>query len=199
MAHNIKHIGQVGRLRVDFSWVKNLADESNKKEVDRLNSERQEKSEHRQEAVATTPLVEKLYLLISACSDEFNKYVNYQHLRVSVTRVQKRSHGTANADDAELAYADEASYFTFARNSWTYAIRGQNGVVEFLELPSGTGGTILNYKIDEAAIAPNRKLMANFDKGSQQVVWKENGQIVDGPKIISICQEYFVDFIQKTN
>lgn len=189
----------VRQVEVDFSWVKNLADESNQKEVDRQNAERRVKAEHRQEAVATTPLVEKLFLLISACSDEYNKYVKYQHLRVSVTRVQKRSHGTENAGDAELAYTDEASYFTFSRNSWTYAIRGHNGVVEFLELPSGTGGSMLNYKIDEAAIAPNRKLTATFDGGSQQVVWKDNGQIVDGPRIISICQEYFVDFIQKTN
>lgn len=184
---------------MDFSWVRNLADESNQKEVERLNAERRQKAEHRQEAVATTPLVEKLFLLISACSDEFNKYVNYQHLRVTLGRVQKRSHGTANADDPELAYADEASYFTFARNGWTYAIRGHNGVVEFLELPSGTGGSVLNFNIFEAAIAPNRKLVATFDQASKQVVWKDNGQIVDGPKIISICQEYFVDFVQKTN
>lgn len=184
---------------MDFSWVKNLADESNQKEVERQNADRRQKAEHRQEAVATTPLVEKLYLLISACSDEFNKYVQYQHLRVVLTRVSKRNHGTANADDPELAYAEEASYFTFARNGWTYAIRGHNGVVEFLELPSGTGSTTLNYKIDEAAIAPIRKLVASFDGGSQQVVWKDNGQIIDGPRIISICQEYFVDFIQKTN
>lgn len=184
---------------MDFSWVKNLADESNQKEVDRLNADRRQKSEHRQEAVATTPLVEKLYLLISACSDEFNKYVNYQHLRVVLTRVQKRSHGTANADDPELAFAEEAAHFTFARNGWTHAIRGQNGIVEFLELPSGTGGSSLHYNIDEAAIAPIRKLVASFDGGSQQVVWKDNGQIIDGPKIISICQEHFVNFIQKTN
>ncbi len=184
---------------MDFSWVKNLADESNQKEVDRLSSERRQKAEHRQEAVSTTPLVEKVYLLISACSDEYNKYVNYQHLRVTLSRVQKRNHGTANADDPELSYADEVAYFTFTRNGWTFAIRGYNGVVEFLELPSGTGGAMLNYKIYEAAIAPNRKLVAAFDSGSQQVVWKDNGQIIDGPRIISICQEYFVYFIQNTN
>jgi hypothetical protein len=184
---------------VDFSWVKNLADESNQKEVERLSADRRQKAEHRQEAVATTPLVEKLFLLISACSDEFNKHVNYQHLRVALGRVQKRTHGTTNADDPELAYADEASYFTFARNGWTYAVRGHNGVVEFLELPTGTGGASLHYNIFEAAIAPNRKLVATFDQASRQVVWKENGQIVDGPRIISICQEYFVDFVQKTN
>ncbi len=184
---------------MDFSWVKNLADESNQKEVDKRNAERQQKAEHRQEAVATTPLVEKLFLLISACTEEFNKHVNYQHLRVTINRVQKRTHGTANAEDPELAYADEASYFTFTRNGWTYAIRGHNGVVEFLELPTGTGGSSLNYNIYEAAIAPNRKMVASFDGGSKQVVWKENGQIIDGQRIISICQEYFVDFIQKTN
>src|SRR5262249_15872092 len=130
---------------------------------------------------------------INACSEEFNKHCMFPRLRVSASKLYKRSR-TAEESTAE---PDEVAYFTFTRGGYMYAIRGMNGLVEFLEMPV-TEGTNIAIKIDELGVSPSKSLQANLDGKSDQVVWSMNGQSLDGPQIITECQRYFCDFIAKS-
>lgn len=182
---------------MDFSWVKELADAANQGEEAKKIRARREKEDRKVLAYATGPFVEKLYLVILTASDEFNKYVNYSHLKVEVTRVQKRIKSTAYADEPELAYPEESSYFTFSRNQWTYGIRGINGLVEFVEFP--TAGGSLGFRLDEVNVNPSRKLTAELDPSKQQIIWRYRDDILDGRGIGNLCKEYFREFIERSN
>lgn len=184
---------------MDFSWVKELAEQSNVLEEGRRAKDRAEKEDQRTVALATAPFVEKLYHLFNTCGDEFNKFVNYNQLRVTTTRVQKKVKGTINPEDPELSYPEEVAYFIFSRGDWTYGVRGGRGAVEFIEFPNAGGGPNLSLRLDETAVAPSRKLIATIDSATGQIVWSSEEGPVDGPAIVSICRDYFRDFIEKTN
>jgi hypothetical protein len=180
---------------VDFSWVKELAEQANDREAARQERDRRDKEEQRQLAVATAPFVEKLHLLIATCAEEFNKYTRYQNLRISATRILKRNKGVINAEDPELMYNEESTSFCFTRKDWTYGIRGSKGLVEFLELPS----TGVGLNLDDVGATPSRKLEASLDNASQQIIWKYQGQVMDGQSIVALCKEYVKEFIERTN
>ncbi len=184
---------------MDLSWVRALAEQSNVKQEERAAEQVRQKEEERQVALSTAPFVEKLHLLIATCAEEFNKYIQYQGLRVATTRVQKRVKRTCNAENPALTYDEEISSFTFARGDWTFGVRGVNGAVEFLELPSKMGGGGLEFRFEEAGTTPSHKLVAVLDKPTQQILWMYNERIMDGEAIISLCREYFMVFIQRTN
>jgi hypothetical protein len=184
---------------LDLSWVKALAEQSNRQQEERAAEERRQKEEDRQIALATIPFIEKLHLLLTTCAEEFNKYVQYSNLRVVTTRVQKRTRRTVNAEDSELTYSEEMCSFTFSRADWTYGVRGCKGVVEFLELPTSSGAGGLGFRFDEAGATPSHKLVAIVDKPTQQILWMHNERIMDGEAIISLCKEYFKSFIERTN
>lgn len=184
---------------MDLSWVRALAEQSNIKEEERAAEEIRQQEEERQVALSTAPFVEKLHLLIATCADEFNKYIQYQGLRVTTTRVQKRNKRTVNAENPALTYDEEIASFTFGRGDWTFGVRGVKGEVEFLELPSKLGGGGLDFRFDEAGASPSHKLVAKLDKPTQQILWMHNERIMDGESIISLCREYFMTFIQRTN
>lgn len=184
---------------MDFSWVKGLADEANQKEEARQADLRQEKLDQRQLAFATVPFVEKLQLLITACAEEFNKYIQYQHLQVTTTRLQKRNKSIMYKEDPNLAYPEESGSFSFSRGNWTYAIRGSNGVVEFIEIASAGNTSAFGYKLDEININPSRRFIAHLDKRSNQVVWTCDDQVLDGSSIVLMCKDFFKEFIERTS
>lgn len=183
---------------MDFSWVRQLAEQSNQYELDKQAQERQKKEEERMQANATVPFVDKLFMLFQACCEEFNKHSMFQELRVSVSRLTKKSKGP------DAPTPDEIAYFTFTRKSWMYGVRGINGVVEFVELPVTEGAGSLNMKLDEIGCESKTKLLAKvegdpMDVKKKQVVWTLNDEIMDGPKLIGLCQNYFSDFVKRTN
>jgi hypothetical protein len=182
---------------MDFSWVKDLAEQANKVEEDRRAQKRCETEREKQLAVSTAPFIEKLHLVVSTCAEEFNKYVHYNGGKVLTTRVQKRVKRTINEKDAELSYPEEATYFAITRKDWTYGIRGCAGQVEFIELPSG--GEPLSVRLDEVGATPSRKLVAYVDETSQKIGWKQDDKVVDGQEIMSICRDYFRELIERTN
>jgi hypothetical protein len=182
---------------MDFSWVKDLADEANRVEKDRRDKQRRECERDKQLALATAPFVEKLHLVVSTCAEEFNKYVNYSRGKVLASRIQKRIRRTVNENDQELSYPEEATFFTFNRKDWTFGVRGCAGLVEFIEIP--TTGESMSARLDELGATPSRKLEAYLDEATQRVGWKESGKVVDGQEIMTICKNYFKDFIEKTN
>ena len=183
---------------VDFSWVRQLAEQSNQHELDKQAKERQRQEEERLKAMATLPFVDKLFMLFQACCEEFNKHTMFAELRVTVSRITKKSKGP----DSQIP--DEIAYFTFTRKSWMYGVRGINGTIEFVELPVTEGAGSLNMKLDEIGVDSNTKLLAKVEGDPQdvkkkQVVWTLNDEIMDGPKLIGLCQNYFSEFIRKTN
>lgn len=181
---------------MDFTWVKELADQANKQEHERREKERRDAQMAKQMALATAPFVEKLHQVMSTCSEEFNKHIQYQELKVLATRVQKAVKRTLHPEDPELTYAEESTSFTFSRKDWTYGIRGCKGEVEFIEVPNSGG---LGVRLDDVGATPSRKLVAQVDEASQKIVWKQDGQVMDGQAIVSICKDYFREFIDKTN
>ncbi|SRR5579875_308196 len=182
---------------MDFSWVKDLAEQSNQKELARRERLRRQSERDKQVALATAPFVEKLHLVVSACAEEFNKFIQFPELRVTAGRVQKRLQRTVNENDPELAYPEEATSFGFSRCDWTYGIRGCRGEVEFIEVP--TSGGALSVRLDEVGATPSRKFVAHLDEDGQQIVWKQDGQVMDGQAIMTICRDYFREFIERTN
>lgn len=184
---------------MDFSWVKELAEKDNFKEVEKYRKERRDKEEKRNLALSTVPLVEKICLILTTCAEEFNKYAEYPHLKITTTRLQRRIRSVINEDDPELKYEEETASFTFGRNHWVFGIRGANGVIEFLELPGATDSSQLNFKLDDAAVAASRKIVAKHDGSGTQIVWEDEGQSLNGEALLSLCKDYFREFIEKTN
>lgn len=182
---------------MDFSWVKQLADNSNRVEQERREKKRRDTEQERQLALATSPFIDKLYLVLSTCVEEFNKHMNFSPGKVAVTRVQKRVKRTVNESDPELSYSEESTFFAFSRKDWTYGIRGCAGHVEFIEMPT-TGGP-LTVRLDEIGATPSRKLVGYLDEEAQQIGWKQDDRVVDGQGIMSICKDYFREFIERTD
>lgn len=180
---------------MDFSWVKQLADQANQAELARQEKERREREDKRQSALATVPFVEKIYLLINTCTEEFNKHCMFPNLRVVTSRLYKRQK-TSEVPGSE---PDEVAYFTFSRRGYMYGIRGVNGSVEFVEFPVTDGSGSLTIKLDELGIEPSRRFVADMDRETRKVTWKMGASVLDGPLIISLCQQYFSEFIGRTN
>lgn len=183
---------------MDFSWVRQLADQSNQYEIDKQDKERRRQEDERLKAMATGPFVDKLFMLYQACCEEFNKHCMFQDLRVTLSRLTRKSRGP------DAAVPDEIAYFTFTRKSWMYGIRGINGSVEFIELPVTEGAASLTMKLDELGVDSSVKLIAKIegdpmDMKKKQVVWTLNDQVMDGPKLISVSQNYFSEFVKRTN
>jgi hypothetical protein len=181
---------------MDFSWVKDLAEKDNQKVYDKKEQERVEKQRKQEQSVVTSPLVEKIYLLISTMTDEFNKYVQFGHLKIATTRIQKRQRnaGKSKSDEEQ----EEVSSFTFSRCNWLFGVRGHGGIIEFLELPGVEGGS-MGFKFDEASVAPSYKLVAKHDDTGEQVMWTLDDKVMDGQAIVLLCKDYFRGFIEKTS
>jgi hypothetical protein len=182
---------------VDLNWVKELADQANEHELQRQKQERLLLADEKRLALQTGPLVEKLHILTQKCAEEFNKYVLYPHLKITVSRLQKRFLGTVNSNDPELSYPEERFYFHFTRLDWLFAIRGGKGQVEFLELPQTADGQ-LSISIDQVGASPSRILTASIEKESKQLIWQYQERILSGEDIAALGQEYIKEFIERT-
>ncbi len=180
---------------MDFSWVKQLADQANQAELARQERDRRDREDKRLVALATVPFVEKLYLLINTCTDEFNKHCMFPNLRVMTSRLYKRQ----KTSDLPESEPEEVAYFTFSRRGYMYGIRGVNGVVDFVEFPVTDGSGSLTLRLDELGVEPSRKFIAEMEREGRKVTWKMDGCVLDGPMIISVCQHYFSEFIGRTN
>ena len=178
---------------MDFSWVKQLADASNQTELSRQDRERREKEEARTLALATCPFVEKLFLVISGATEEFNKHCMFPHLRVQGSKLYKHS----KTGDDPTAEPDEVAYFTFNRLGYMYGIRGMNGEVEFVQVP--VGDVTYNVKLHELPISANKRLKAEIEPETKKIRWLLEGYAMDGPAIVSLCQKFFIDLIEQTN
>ncbi len=184
---------------MDFSWVRELAEQANQIEVDRQECERLKLEEERAIAAATIPFIEKLYMLLNTCTEEFNKHTHYPNLRVTMSRFQKKSRGAPYGSNDPNYVNEEIAYFTFTRRSWMFGVRGINGIVDFVEFPVTEGASALNMKLDELGIEGMYKLKGFLDRDNKQVLWTMHEQLLDGPKLILLCQEFFSNFIKRTN
>ena len=54
---------------MDFSWVRQLAEESNQHELNKQELERRKKEDELMTALATVPFVDKLFMLLQACCE----------------------------------------------------------------------------------------------------------------------------------
>ncbi|MBI4534409.1 MAG: hypothetical protein HY711_10740 [Candidatus Melainabacteria bacterium] len=184
---------------MDLSWIKELAERANEQALVREKQQQRDMEIQHHLAAATGPFVDKLFVMLAACAEEFNKYVRDPDLKVVVARVQKRTKSGSSSHGPEADYSEEISFFSFARKEWTFGVRGSNGLVEFLELPGRSGGWMLGYRMDEAAVSPSHVLAARFDEFSQHIVWLRDSHVMDGRDIIVLCQDYFKEFIERTN
>lgn len=185
---------------MEFSWIRQLADDSNQRLIEKQENERRKQEEERLMAMATVPFVEKLFKLNQTWCDEFNKYAMYPELRVTVSRLAKRSKAQS---DLQVPL-EEVAYFTFTRKSWMFGIRGINGIIDFVELPVTEGAAALSMKLDELGIDSVYKLVAKVepdrtDPQKKQVVWTLKDEVMDGPRLGQLCQHFFSDFITRTN
>lgn len=178
---------------MDFSWVKQLADQANQIEMARQEKDRREKEDKKIAAVATNPFVEKLHLVIMGATEEYNKHCMFPHLRVSTGKLYKHS----KTGESPTAEPDEVAYFGFVRNGYLYGIRGVNGVIDFIQMPVGDNSA-LSLKLHELGVTALRTLRAEVDAESRKVRWTMDGAAMDGPAIISLCQKFFIDLIEKT-
>jgi len=179
---------------VDFSWVKQLADQTNQQEIDRQEQKKREREDRRILALATCPFVEKLHVVISGASEEFNKHCMFANLRVETSKLYKHSKSGADPEGEP----DEVAYFTFMRLGYMYGIRGMNGIVDFIQMPMGefiTG----SVKLHELGLTPSKQLIADMDPATRKTRWMLDGYPMDGPAIVSLCQKFFIDLIQTTN
>lgn len=180
---------------MDLSWVKELADQSNELEMTRQEMQRKQKLQEKQISLATSPFVEKLHVLLSAFTEEFNKHTHYGDLKIVASSLIKRTQGVANRNDQELTYPEEFSGFSIRRKDWIFGVKGLKGSVEFVEIPAI--GPQVN--LEDAGGTLWKKFVAEVDANSSQIVWKRNDEVVDGQKIVATCQEYFKEFIERTN
>lgn len=184
---------------MDFSWVRELAEQSIQIEMDRQEKERQLLEERRAVAAATIPFVEKLYMLLNTCTEEFNKHMHYPTLRVTMSRFQKKTKGAPYGTNDTNFVNEEIGYFTFTRRDWMFGVCAINGDVDFVEYPVTEGAAALNMKLDELGIDGRYKLKAVLDQETKQVMWTMHEQLLDGPKLILLCQEFFSEFVNRTN
>lgn len=179
---------------MDFSWVKQLADQSNQVELARQEKERREKEDKKIAALATCPFVEKLHLVIAGATEEFNKHCMFPNKRVAPGKLYKHS----KTEESPVAEPDEVAYFGFIRCGYLYGIRGVNGTVEFIQMPVGDSSA-LQLRLHELGVSPMRQMMAEVDPETRKIRWMMDGAPLDGPAIVSLCQKFFVDLIEKTN
>ena len=184
---------------MELSWIKQLADDSNQSEAEKQENERRKKEEERLMALATVPFVEKLFKLVQSWCDEFNKYSIYPDLRITVSRLTKKSRGPEST-----AALEEIAYFTFTRKSWMFGVRGINGIIDFVELPVTEGAASLSMKLDELGMDSVYKLSAKVepdrnDGQKKQVLWTLKDEVMDGPRLGSLCQHFFTEFVKRTN
>jgi hypothetical protein len=179
---------------VDFSWVKQLAEDTNQQELARQEQIKRQKEERKVVAQATIPFVEKLHLVINGASEEFNKHCQFPNMKINITRMYKHSKTGAESD----AEPDEVAYFTFQRLSQMYGICGINGTVEFVSTPVGEmiGA---NIKLHEHALPAVKRLVAEVDPESRKTRWLLDGVAMDGAGIVSLCQKFFINLIEVTN
>lgn len=180
---------------MDFSWVKQLAETTNHLETSRLERDRREKEDRKTVALATCPFVEKLHLVINGATEEFNKHCIYPQLRVQTSKLYRHSR-TAEESTAE---PDEVAYFTFYRKGYMYGVRGMNGTVEFVQVPVGESLSSFSIKLHELGVTPSKSMVAEIDPDTRKIRWRMDGQPLDGPAIVSMCQRFFIDFIEQTN
>lgn len=180
---------------MDFSWVKQLAEQTNQLEMQRTERDRQQKEDKKTIALVTCPFVEKLHMVITGASEEFNKVVMYPHLRVQPSKLYRHS----KTGPESTAEPDEVAYFSFLRKGYMYGVRGMNGIVEFIQIPVGDGMSGFTIKLHEMGVTPTRSLNAEIDPESRKIRWVVEGHTLDGPSIVSMCQKFFVDFIEQTN
>ena len=180
---------------MDFSWVRQLADQSNQQELARQERIRKEREDKKTVALATNPFVEKLHLVVNGASEEYNKHCMFGELRITTSKLYKHS----KTGEAPTAEPDEVSYFTFFRKGYMYGIRGVNGVVEFIEVPVGDISSAMSIRLHEMGVTPSRQLLAELDGDSKKIRWSMGGIPMDGPAIISLCQKFFIELIQQTN
>lgn len=179
---------------MDFSWVKQLADQSNQTEMARQEKDRRDREDKKSRAMATTPFIDKLFVVISGACEEFNRHCMFPHLRVQLSKPYKHS----RTDAEPTAEPDEVAYFAFARCGYMYGIRGVNGLIEFISMPVGDNSA-LSMRLHELGVSPLEKLEADLEPETKKVRWIHRGNYVDGPAIISLCQKFFVDMIETTN
>lgn len=179
---------------LDFSWVKQLADQSNQIEIARQDRDRRQKEDKKLTAVATVPFVEKLHVVIMGATDEYNKHCMFPHLRVTTGKLYKHS----KTGEEPTAEPDEVAYFGFVRNGYLYGIRGINGIVEFIQMPVGDNSA-LSLKLHELGVTALRTLQAQVDPETRKIRWTMDGAPMDGPGIVTLCQKFFIDLIEKTN
>lgn len=184
---------------MDFSWVRELAEQSIQVEMDRQEKERLRLEERRAVAAATVPFVEKLFMLLNTCAEEYNKHMHYPNLRVTMSRFQKKTKGAPYGSNDPNFVNEEIGYFTFTRRTWMFGVRGINGDIDFVEFPVTEGAGALSMKLDELGIDGRYKLKARVDHETKQVIWTMHDQLLDGPKLILLCQEFFSEFITRTN
>lgn len=196
-------IGAVRRLdtarivkgwQLDFTWVRQLAEQANQLEMARQEKDRRDREDKRTAGVATVPFVEKLHIVISGAAEEFNKHCMFPHLRVSMGKIYKHS----KTDASPVAEPDEVAYFGFIRGAYLYGVRGVNGTVEFIQMPCD-GPSALNLRLHEIGVTANAVIQADVDFETRKVRWFKDGVSLDGPAIIALCQKFFVDLIERTN
>lgn len=183
---------------MDFSWVRQLAEESNQHQQEKNEAARRKREEERMVAIATVPFVEKLFKLIQVCCEEYNKYCVYPDLRVIVCRsITRKAMGVSDLEDS--------AFFSFARRSAMYGIRGASGVIEFVDdVQVSDVNNALNLRLDEMTVAVVYKLVAKvdvdlLDTSKKSVIWTLNDEVMDGPKLITLCQHYFTRCIKRTD
>lgn len=179
---------------VDFSWVKQLADQTNQQEIDRQEQKKRELEDQVTIAKATCPFVEKLHVVISGAAEEFNKHCMFPKLKVDASRLYKHSK-TSSEPGSE---PDEVAYFTFNRLGYMFGIRGVNGLVEFIQIPMGEfiGKTV---KLHELQTSSTKRLVGEIDPESKRIRWMLDQNPMDGPAIVSLCQKFFIELIETTN
>jgi hypothetical protein len=179
---------------VDFSWVKQLADQSNEKEQSRLEKDQRQREDQKTAAMATCPFVEKLHVVLSGATEEFNNLCHYPKLRINMSRLYRHSKSAPEPGGEP----DEVSYFSFQRLDYMYGVKGVNGLVEFIRVPVSDTLTV-SIKLHELQVPAIHTLQAELDPESNKVRWMHDNQPVDGPAIISLCRKFFVDLIERTN
>jgi hypothetical protein len=188
---------------VDYSWVRQLAERSNDYEAEKQAAERRRIENERLVSQATVPFVEKLFRLLQAFCEEFNKHCMYPDLRVVMSRaLSKKSMG--NIDKSSTA-VEESAYFAFARRNSMYGIRGMSGSIEFVdEIQVSDVQSSLTMRLDEMTAGAMYKLVARvegdpLDLTRKYVVWTLGNETMDGPMLNTLCQRYFTEFIKRTD
>lgn len=188
---------------MELGWIKELADDSNQREIEKQEKERRLQEEERMRAMQTIPFVEKLYKLIQTWCEEFNKHMMFGDLRINLSRLTKRSRAPYN-EATPTGAIEEVAYFSFNRKQWMFGVRGTNGVVEFIEMPTTDGGSSFSMRLDELGLDSVYRLETRvdgdpMDMQKKNIVWTLKDGVMDGPKLGSLCQHFFSDFIKRTN